>query len=153
MVDVQSTVTCEFCGAKIKARADRIGQTAECPGCKEVIRLIPDEQKTARPVPRVTRGGRKFAALRVIATVYRICGVLVTIGGLLMTVASAQQAARTAALVQQSAGTAAQFQAAALLTFGIGILATLVAAVQLFAFAEIIQLGIDIEENTRRAVK
>lgn len=37
-------MTCPLCDAKLRVKAEKVGSTAKCPGCRETIIVIPDDE-------------------------------------------------------------------------------------------------------------
>ncbi len=84
---------------------------------------------------------RKYPALRLISVSYRIMAALVAVGGLLALFWALQSAVADPPSAERTAG----------ILFNLGVFAgSVVAAVSLAAFGELIQVLLDIEENTRR---
>jgi hypothetical protein len=87
----------------------------------------------------------KYGALRAVATVYRIIGWVVMVGGSLFSIA-------LAVLALGSTGALTDFMPAGLGTVGIavaGLIGSILSGLFLVAFADVCYVLIDIEKNTR----
>jgi hypothetical protein len=103
-----------------------------------------------KPAVRETAPSGKYGALRAVATVYRIIGWVVMIGGSLFSIA-------LAVLALGGTGALADFipLSAGLGTVGIavvGLIASILSGLFLVAFADVCYVLIDIEKNTRSKV-
>ena len=107
--------------------------------------FVPDEPAPdALPSPQIhtaTGTVRKYPALKILSIVYKVLAVLIAVGGLVTLVI-----AFVAAVTLEE--TSVRY-ASILMQLG-GFVGSVFAAVTLYAFAELIQLLIDIEFNTRR---
>jgi hypothetical protein len=112
----------------------------------------PETQPAApvRPAVRETSPAGKYGALRAVATVYRIIGWVVIIGGSLFSIA-------LAVLALTGTGALADFipLSAGMGTVGIaiaGLITSILTGLFLVAFADVCLVLIDIEKNTRSKV-
>jgi len=144
----QQVVRCPHCGA------DSAGPQF-CTTCGERLPVAipqpvrePQPAAPVKPVVKETVPSGKFGALRAVATVYRIIGWVVMIGGSLFSIA-------LAVLALGGTGALTDFipLSAGLGTVGIavvGLIASILSGLFLVAFADVCYVLIDIEKNTRR---
>ena len=144
---MQQTVQCPTCGA------DSAGPQF-CTKCG--TRLTPVSQQPVsetqpaappRQAMKETTTSSKYGSLRAVATVYRIIGWVVMIGGSLFAIA-------LAVMAFGATGTLTDFlPSSGPVTVGIaiiGLIASILSGLFLVAFADICYLLIDIEKNSRR---
>jgi len=144
----QQVVKCPGCGA------DSAGPQF-CTTCGERLPVAiqqpvwePQPAAPAKPAVKETVPSGKYGALRAVATVYRIIGWVVMIGGSLFSIA-------LAVLALGGTGALTDFMplSAGLGTVGIavvGLIASILSGLFLVAFADLCYLLIDIEKNTRQ---
>ena len=144
----QQVVRCPHCGA------DSAGPQF-CTTCGERLPVAiqqpvwePQPAAPAKPAVRESRPSGKYGALRAVATVYRIIGWVVMIGGSLFSIA-------LAVLALGGTGALTDFipLSAGLGTVGIavvGLIASILSGLFLVAFADVCYVLIDIEKNTRQ---
>lgn len=143
----QQIVRCPHCGA------DSAGPQF-CTTCGERLPVVtqqpvwePQPAPAAEPALREARPSGRYGALRAVATVYRIIGWVVMIGGSLFSIALA-----VIALGGTEALTDFIPLSAGLGTVGIavvGLIASILSGLFLVAFADLCYVLIDIEKNTR----
>ena len=143
----QQVVRCPHCGA------DSAGPQF-CTTCGERLPVAiqqpvwePQPAAPAKPAVKETVPSGKYGALRAVATVYRIIGWVVMIGGSLFSIA-------LAVLALGGTGALTDFMplSAGLGTVGIavvGLIASILSGLFLVAFADLCYVLIDIEINTR----
>ncbi len=137
----QQVVRCPHCGA------DSAGPQF-CTTCGERLPgAIPQPVQEPQPAVKGTAPTGKYGALKAAATVYRIIGWVVMIGGSLFSIA-------LAVLALGASGTLAEIMplSAGLGTLGIalvGLIASILVGLFLIAFANLCHVLIDIEMNTR----
>jgi len=143
----QQVVRCPHCGA------DSAGPQF-CTTCGEGLPAAipqpvrePQPATSAKPAVRETIPSGKYGALRAVATVYRIIGWVVIIGGSLFSIA-------LAVLALGGTGALADFipLSAGMGTVGIalvGLIVSILSGLFLVAFADVCYVLIDIEKNTR----
>jgi hypothetical protein len=146
----QQVVRCPHCGA------DSAGPQF-CTTCGERLPVAipqpvrePQPAAPAKPAVKETVPSGKYGTLRAVATVYRIIGWVVMIGGSLFSIA-------LAVLALGGTGALADFipLSAGLGTVGIavvGLIASILSGLFLVAFADVCYVLIDIEKNTRSKV-
>ena len=146
----QQVVRCPHCGA------DSAGPQF-CTTCGERLPAAiqqpvwePQPAAPAKPAVKETVPSGKYGALRAVATVYRIIGWVVMIGGSLFSIA-------LAVLALGGTGALTDFipLSAGLGTVGIavvGLIASILSGLFLLAFADLCHVLIDIERNTRSKV-
>jgi len=144
----QQVVRCPHCGA------DSAGPQF-CTTCGERLPVAiqqpvwePQPAAPAKPAVKETVPSGKYGALRAVATVYRIIGWVVMIGGSLFSIA-------LAVLALGGTGALTDFipLSAGLGTVGIavvGLIASILSGLFLVAFADVCYVLIDIEKNTRQ---
>ena len=144
----QQVVRCPHCGA------DSAGPQF-CTTCGERLPVAiqqpvwePQPAAPAKPAVKETVPSGKYGALRAVATVYRIIGWVVMIGGSLFSIA-------LAVLALGGTGALTDFipLSAGLGTVGIavvGLIASILSGLFLVAFADLCYVLIDIEKNTRQ---
>ncbi len=146
---MRQVVTCPGCGAQ------NVGnQFCTVCGTRLPVAAKQEEVLETEPAPAVAETtvrevlpARKYGALRAVATVYRIIGWVVMVGGTLFSIG----------LAVIAAGAAGQFSelipwAAGLGTAGIaiaGVILSILLGLFLIAFADLCYVLIDIESNTR----
>jgi len=144
----QQVVRCPHCGA------DSAGPQF-CTTCGERLPVAiqqpvwePQPAAPAKPTVKETVPSGKYGALRAVATVYRIIGWVVMIGGSLFSIALAVLAlGGTGALtdfIPLSAGLGMVGIAV------VGLIASILSGLFLVAFADLCYVLIDIEKNTRQ---
>jgi hypothetical protein len=143
----QQVVRCPHCGA------DSAGPQF-CTTCGERLPVAIQQPVwetqpavPAKPAVKETVPSGKYGALRAVATVYRIIGWVVMIGGSLFSIA-------LAVLALSGTGALTDFipLSAGLGTVGIamvGLIASILSGLFLVAFADVCYVLIDIEKNTR----
>jgi hypothetical protein len=141
----QQVVRCPHCGA------DSAGPQF-CTTCGEILPVVvqqpvtePQPAAPAKPAVKKTVPSGKYGALRAVATVYRIIGWVVMVGGSLFSVA-------LAVLALGSTGALTDFIPAGMGTVGIavaGLIGSILSGLFLVAFADVCYVLIDIEKNTR----
>jgi hypothetical protein len=142
----QQVVRCPHCGA------DSAGPQF-CTTCGEILPVVvqqpvtePQPAAPAKPAVKKTVPSGKYGALRAVATVYRIIGWVVMVGGSLFSIALAVLAlGSTGALTDfppLSAGLGTVIAVA-------GLIGSILSGLFLIAFADICYALIDIEKNTR----
>lgn len=142
----QQIVRCPHCG-------NESAGPQFCTTCGERLPIaIPqpaqDTQPVAPPVPEVKKPitSLKFGALRAVATVYRIIGWVVMIGGSLFSIALAiMSVGASGALTDFLPVTGLGTVAIAI----VALIASILAGLFLVAFADVCYVLIDIEQNTR----
>jgi uncharacterized integral membrane protein len=144
---MQQVVTCPNCGAQ------SAGQQF-CTSCGTKLPAGGQQQargtQPAPNAPEVTKEAiivRKYAALKGVATIYRIIGWVVMVGGSLFSIALAVIAA-------QGTGELKQFipwaQGVGMVGIAIvGLITSVLYGLFLIAFADLCYVLMDIEENTR----
>lgn len=143
----QQAVRCPHCGA------DSTGPQF-CTTCGERLPIAVQQSvfetqpaAPAKPVVKETMPPGKYGALRAIATVYRIIGWVVAVGGSLFSIALA-----VLALIGTGALTDFIPLSAGMGTVGIavvGLVASILIGLFLVAFADVCYVLIDTEKNTR----
>ena len=145
---MQQVVRCPHCGV------DSAGPQF-CTTCGERLPIVAQQPvgetqpaAPARPAMRETVPSGRYGALRAVATVYRIIGWVVMIGGSIFSIAlvviALSGAEALTDLIPLSAG---------LGTVGIavaGLIASILSGLFLVAFADLCYVLIDIEKNTRK---
>ena len=87
---------------------------------------------------------KKYRALRIVATIYRVLGWIVLVGGILFSIiAGIAGIAFTEAMGLNGAG-------GAIIGIILGIIVFTLVGLGILAYADLIYVAIDIEENTRR---
>ncbi|MBM3142006.1 MAG: hypothetical protein FJ005_03015 [Chloroflexi bacterium] len=127
---------CTTCGMRLPAASQQqVWEPQPTPGAKP----------TAREAPT-----RKYGALRAVAIIYNIIGWVICVGGSLLSIAAAVMAAQDVAflkdLVPEVAGAAGV--GAAVIAVG-GVVVSVLCGLFLVAFADLCNVAIDIEQNTR----
>jgi hypothetical protein len=125
---------CTACGTRLPAASQR--QVSE-----------PQPAPSARPVAREAVPPRQYGALRAVATIYKIIGWVVMVGGSLFSIA-------LAVIGVQGAGEFSEFipWGAGLGMVGIaivGVIVSILCGLFLVAFADLCYVLMDIESNTR----
>jgi hypothetical protein len=142
---MQQVVRCPHCG-------NESAGPQFCTTCGERLPVATpppaqDTQPVAPPVPGVrTTTSLKFGALRAVATVYRIIGWVIMIGGSLFSIALAIMSfGATGALTDFLPVTGLGTVAIAV----VALIASILSGLFLVAFADVCYVLIDIEQNTR----
>jgi hypothetical protein len=146
---MQQTVKCPNCGM------DSTGPQF-CTTCGTKLPIVRQQQvwepqtaPAAEPTA-VKAPPRKYGTLRAVAVVYMIIGWVICVGGSLLSIAVALMAAQGVAflkgLVPQVAG-AAWVGAAVIVV--VGVVVSVLSGLLFLAFAELCNVAIDIEQNTR----
>jgi len=145
---MQQVVTCPGCGAQ--SVGDQFctvcGTRLPIASQQEVLEPEP-APAAAKPTAREAVTARKYGALRAAATVYRIIGWVVMVGGTLFSIA-------LAVIAVQGAGEFSEFipWGVGVGTAGIaaaGVVVSILFGLFLIAFADLCYVLIDIESNTR----
>jgi len=143
----QQVVRCPHCGA------DSAGPQF-CTTCGERLPVVvqqpvtePQPAAAAKSAVKETVPSGKYGALRAVATVYRIIGWVVMVGGSLFSIA-------LAVLALSGTGALTDFPplSSGLGTVGIavvGLITSILSGLFLVAFADVCYVLIDIEKNTR----
>jgi hypothetical protein len=108
-----------------------------------------DTQPIAPPVPEVRKitPSLKFGALRAVATVYRIIGWVVMIGGSLFSIALAIMSVGASGALTDFLPLGAGLGTVAIAI--VALIASILSGLFLVAFADVCYVLIDIEKNTR----
>ncbi len=144
---MQQVVICPNCGAR------STGQQF-CTSCGARLPAGGQQQAWgAQPVPgapaatREAVPGQKYAALRAVATVYKIIGWVVMVGGSLFSIALAVIAAQGAEELSQFIPLDVGIGAVGIAV--VGIIGSVLYGLFLLAFADLCYVLMDIEQNTR----
>jgi len=128
---------CTSCGMRLPA----VGQ-------QQVLEAQPTPG--AKPAAREAAPPRKYGALKAVAIIYKIIGWVICVGGSLLSIAAAVMAAQGVTflkdLVPEVAGAAGV--GAAVIAVG-GVVVSVLCGLFLVAFADLCNVAIDIEQNTR----
>ena len=125
---------CTTCGTRLP--------TMISPTTPETQPVVPSKPTVKEAIPRV-----KYGALKTVATVYRIIGWVVMIGGSLFAIALAVMAlGATGALTDFLPLTAGMGTVAIAI---VGLIVSILLGLFLIAFADVCYVLIDIEKNTR----
>ncbi len=143
-------------------------QTVKCPGCgadcagpvfcttcgtrlPPIIQQVSAETQPVVPVKPATKTIAtpvKYSTLRAVATVYRIIGWVVMVGGSLFAIALAVMAFGATGTLTDFLPLSAGLGTVAIAI--IGLIASILTGLFLVAFADVCNLLIDIEKNTRQ---
>ena len=143
-------------------------QTVKCPGCgadcagpvfcttcgtrlPPIIQQVSAETQPVVPVNPATKATAtavKYSTLRAVATVYRIIGWVVMVGGSLFAIALAVMAFGATGTLTDFLPLSAGLGTVAIAI--IGLIASILTGLFLVAFADVCNLLIDIEKNTRQ---
>lgn len=146
---MRQAVTCPNCGAQNAG-------LKFCTSCGAGLPSATQQQvREAQPTLSARQAGRevpsrKYRALRAVAIIYGIIGWVICVGGSLLSIAAAVMAAQGVTflegLVPEIGGTVGV--GAAVVAVG-GVVVSVLVGLFLLAFAELCNVAIDIEQNTR----
>jgi len=146
---MQKMVKCPNCGTQSAGLqfCTTCGMRLPAAGQQQVLEAqpTPGAKPTAREAPT-----RKYGALRAVAIIYNIIGWVICAGGSLLSIAAAVMAAQGVTflkdLVPEVAGAA--WMGAAVIGIG-GVVVSVLCGLFLVAFADLCNVAIDIEQNTK----
>lgn len=151
---MQQAVTCPNCGS------ENVGQQF-CTNCGTRLPTVVQQQVVeAQPAPEVptavshTAAFRKYASLRAIATIQKIVGWVILVGGSLFSIALGVLSITVAQSMQMEAPSPWGFVplegilGAAIIIF-VGVVVSVLLGLFCLAFAELCYVAMDMEENTR----
>jgi hypothetical protein len=145
----QQVVRCPHCGANSAGPQFCTTCGERLPGVIQQPVTEPQPAAPAKPAVKATVPSGKYGALRAVATVYRIIGWVVTIGGSLFSIALAVLAfGGTGALTDLIPLSAGLGTAGTVGMAVAGLIASILSGLFLVAFADVCYVLIDIEKNT-----
>ena len=144
---MQQMVKCPSCGKESAGPQFCTTCGARLPVVSQQEVLAPQPEPVAKPTPRKAAPTTKYGALRAVATVYRIIGWVLMVGGTIFSIALAVIAARGVEEFSEFIpwSTAPEVVGVAIA----GVVGSILLGLFLIAFSGLCYVLMDIEKNTR----